>query len=1003
MRFFIYSYHIIFLFLTVSQPVFCQKEERKRLLKYTQQNGLSSYNIRKIVQDTYGFTWVATQDGLNRFDGINFTEYNKNVSVDKHKLIAADCRDLFLDTAKKKLWVLANEGGLNVIDYRTGRVEETIIRKSHNSDDWAISFEFANNRLWIGTGNGLTIFNTETKQFEKSPLDSVLSGLSSAKSQIRFCKKDKFNNIWACINGVGIAIINSQTQKIIKILPVNEMNDHTDSGIIQFYSATEVSDMLLFGTSQGLRLFAFDRNYTMTINNTPCKSLPVLNTASINWIGRSPDDRLYISSGGFFSITTSLYDPISYKEPSNSTSDWFSDISDGYFIKNNLLFLGCKEGLGIMRLLEEPFQSITNITTAEQKLGHVFALWPYSEDSIVAATNSGLHLITNKRKIKSLRNDGFYQNISRFSNDNIIVSNPKGLEILDKHSMNLPLDTYKELKGFKTWEVNSAIKMNDSIFVLGTENFSGILLWNQKAKKVTKVNQSSKPLKLEADIVNTIYKDARKNLWVLSDKAITIINSTLQTSTGLKFKDSLSGLPVGLFFDMCEAKGDYWIATYSTGIIQLDSTYNIKRIFTTKDGLCNSGVYKIFNFDNKKLFITTNNGLSTLNLENYTFNNYYQIDGLHSNAFEEACGVFYNKKIFAGGVNGFTIIDPMAIIENKSPPLLYINRIEIETAFGKIDSTNLTLKKISVPSNFTQAKIYFAALNYINAARTIYSYKIKELHKDWIKLGTQNFITLIGLSPGTYTLQVKAINEDGIESEIKELTLIFLPKWYQTWWFKTLLALSIIAIGYSLYRMRISQLKKEEKIRNQLASDLHDDLGGTLNSVKVYSNLAMMEKENSNHLLKIKEGTQDAIAGVRDLIWVLDDKKDTVQDLLSRINQFAAPLCEANHIKFEQKIDETLYYQKLGKEEKRNLYMILKESVNNSIKYAGCQLIELKVTTEGKKLQFSVRDNGKGFDKEKTKEGNGLKNIAKRAKEIGYKSSIISAAGNGTAIILEKT
>ena len=198
-------------------------------------------------------------------------------------------------------------------------------------------------------------------------------------------------------------------------------------------------------------------------------------------------------------------------------------------------------------------------------------------------------------------------------------------------------------------------------------------------------------------------------------------------------------------------------------------------------------------------------------------------------------------------------------------------------------------------------------------------------------------------------------------------------------------------------------MKKEEKIRNQLASDLHDDLGSTLNSVKVYSDLAMMEKENPNHLLKIKEGTKDAIAGVRDLIWVLDDKRDTIQDLFSRISQFAAPLCEANHIEFIQKIDDSLYHHELGKEEKRNIYMILKESVNNSIKYAGCQTIELKVSAEGKKLHFSIRDDGKGFDKEKTKEGNGLKNIANRAKEISYKSSITSSAGNGTTIMLEKT
>ncbi|MBK6828608.1 MAG: hypothetical protein IPG86_17920 [Chitinophagaceae bacterium] len=323
---------------------------------------------------------------------------------------------------------------------------------------------------------------------------------------------------------------------------------------------------------------------------------------------------------------------------------------------------------------------------------------------------------------------------------------------------------------------------------------------------------------------------------------------------------------------------------------------------------------------------------------------------------------------------------------------------------SKTDSTftDIEADKLSLPSNIIQTNIFFGANDYQNIHKIKFKYRILGFNSEWINTNTQNFITLIGLSPGTYHLQVQAFNEDGVGSEIKELTLVFLPKWYQTWWFKSLIALALIAIAYGLYRMRINQLRKEEKIRNQLASDLHDDLGSTLNSIKVHSNLAQMEKENSNHLVMVKQGAQDAINGVRDIIWVLDDKKDQLGDTFTRVGQFAEPLCLASKIQYKAVLEDETQSFKLGKEEKRNLYMIFKESINNSLKYAGSSQITLHASRPDKKLRIEIIDNGKGFDLAATGNGYGLRNIMNRAKTVGYAAEIISSPGAGTRILLQK-
>lgn len=245
-------------------------------------------------------------------------------------------------------------------------------------------------------------------------------------------------------------------------------------------------------------------------------------------------------------------------------------------------------------------------------------------------------------------------------------------------------------------------------------------------------------------------------------------------------------------------------------------------------------------------------------------------------------------------------------------------------------------------------------------------------------------------------------NEDGLWSEPEELVLIFRPKWYQTLWFKALIGLAIITIGYSLYRMLISRIRKEQHIRSKLASALHDDLGSTMNSVKVYTNLAMMRKQSDKYLLKINEATQEAILVIRDTIWVLDDRKDTLEALFFRINIFASPLCEGNNIQYNQCFLNNARGCELKREEKKNLYMTLKECVNNAVKYAQGKNHSIVVTLEKKKPIIIVKDDGKGFGTNLKSEVNGLRNMRHRAKEIKYMFSIESSHGNGAIFRFEK-
>lgn len=207
-------------------------------------------------------------------------------------------------------------------------------------------------------------------------------------------------------------------------------------------------------------------------------------------------------------------------------------------------------------------------------------------------------------------------------------------------------------------------------------------------------------------------------------------------------------------------------------------------------------------------------------------------------------------------------------------------------------------------------------------------------------------------------------------------------------------------ILYALYRYRIAQIKKQHQIRKNIATDLHDDLGSTLNSVKVFTNLAISGVKQEESLQQVKDNLTEATMSLRDMIWVLDDSLDTVDELVTRLKQFAIPVATASNIETIITAGSDVNSRTLTKEEKRNLFLICKEAVNNSIKYSGASQIKIDIQPAGKKIQITIADNGKGFDETTVKKGYGLKNMQYRAGQVKYTTQIASTSDKGTIVFI---
>jgi signal transduction histidine kinase len=283
---------------------------------------------------------------------------------------------------------------------------------------------------------------------------------------------------------------------------------------------------------------------------------------------------------------------------------------------------------------------------------------------------------------------------------------------------------------------------------------------------------------------------------------------------------------------------------------------------------------------------------------------------------------------------------------------------------------------------------------------------LEGLEEDWKFSGANHLVRYTNLKPGKYILHVKA--GDGIEhwyEETLQLNLEVLPAFYETWWFRVLVLLSVAGILYSLYRFRINQILRSQQVQNRISADLHDELGASLSSISIMGNMAQRnigkEDGSMQFLTRIVDEVQIISSSLDDIVWNISPKHDTLSSLMARMIRYASELFDAKQIKYQFTFPENVEGVKLSMEQRRNFYLIFKESANNLAKYSQCSLVSIHISVSKKKLALTINDNGVGFDMTRYSDRNGISNLKERGKKLNGKLEIHSTPGNGTTINLE--
>jgi two-component system, NarL family, sensor histidine kinase UhpB len=217
---------------------------------------------------------------------------------------------------------------------------------------------------------------------------------------------------------------------------------------------------------------------------------------------------------------------------------------------------------------------------------------------------------------------------------------------------------------------------------------------------------------------------------------------------------------------------------------------------------------------------------------------------------------------------------------------------------------------------------------------------------------------------------------------------------------------SVIAIGFLLvnrYRImnRTKRLIEIERVRNTIARDLHDDIGSTLSSINIMSRVALVEENGNaqNYLQRIGDQSARIMEDIGDMVWSINPRNDSIGQVITRMREFATEIFEVKDIEFHfsEAIENNLT---LTAEQRKNLFLIFKETVNNAAKYSEANHVEIGLRQQDHMLVMRVKDNGKGFDEQNVKSGNGLRNLRERAKEIKGRLTLKSGPGEGTEVEL---
>ncbi len=468
--------------------------------------------------------------------------------------------------------------------------------------------------------------------------------------------------------------------------------------------------------------------------------------------------------------------------------------------------------------------------------------------------------------------------------------------------------------------------------------------------------------------------------------------------------------------------GSIWIAVQGRGLkeYRFNEKGALKLVdsVSMKEGLQRNLVTSFVTDRKGRHWVQTPSGLDLLwknESGRWTVYNYSKARGLRSNnwylgkVMADAEGLIWSSTL-----NNLFMIEAATVEMNIKPAT-----VVIEAIYTGADGRKLQAQEAGATGYFdlpykpsmryvdNTIKINFAGLAFTDNPEIKYSYKLEPIHADWIAGSNNSSVTFVDLGAGNYTFSVRARDGAAPWSEPAQYSFSIMRPAWQEWWFITSIVLFVAMLGYRFYAFRMQQMKQLMAMRTRISRDLHDDIGATLSGIYLYSHLTHQQIRNSEpreaeaSLKLIQESSLEMADRLNDIVWVVNPDNDDLSKLMKRLKEYTVGIATVKQINTVMKVSADVEKIKLSMLARKNIYLLFKEAVNNAVKYSNCHSLHFTVGMQNKDLEFVLEDDGKGFNEPEVIKGNGLNNMEKRAKEMGAELKFSSQPGKGTSINLQ--
>lgn len=781
--------------------------------------GLSNNSVKSIFQDSNGFMWFGTNNGLNRWDGYHFQFFklpvSERFSFFRRRITAIN------EDAQHNLWVGAL-WGVSVYSGPKKQFQNLFYIPSKGGNPLAMD-DFVRggiqvdkqNNIYIGTESlGLLYCKNATLVAKQIALEE--NGVKSYSYNVRCVKPGNGNKIWVFVQNKGLCLLD-QASMTVRVV----------NSALVFANCLEVdSNKVWIGTPGGVYLFDI-------LSNTCTKAFTTLysklSSEFVVSIIKDKNQKIWIGTNRGINIWYPSLAQMEFLQTDGPKYSLSTGQADAIFEdKESRKWIGInKGGIIIIDPHKQKFQTVTEDEKKPQGLkgNFVSALYQSPDKNLWIGTEDAGINIWNREKNTFVNYRYQHNNLSSLPSNFITCINSDHLNNIWIGTFTSGIARYQPAtKNFKRYMCISSVTgvENPVIFALYEDKdktlWAGALREGKKMAALYYYDKNADRFEVFDTALSdlfTIIQDREGNLWGGSIDHLVQIDKRKKKHRFFSF-----GYFIRALYE--DRKGNFWVGTEGGGLFLFDKKKGkIVARHTEEDGLCNNTVMNILEDEQGDLWLSTFNGLSRFNPTQRTFKNYYKSDGLPSSQFNYNAATRLNDGELAfGGINGLTLFYPQKDGAFNNAKTIFLTGVRIGNSSLEQQTSFITkattsgVESIKLPYDKAILSLTFAALEYSVPDKIQYAYYLEGWDRGWNYVGNNHFASYTHLSEGTYSFRVKSTNAEGIwGKEESKLTIVVLPPWYRSWWAYLLYITAIGGLVYSYLKYRAKQTRLQYEVK----------------------------------------------------------------------------------------------------------------------------------------------------------------------------------------------